>query len=147
MIRAHVIRHSKERLTKCSLQPVIGRDDLCFYTARGDFCLNADGMILLGVGAPELTSADAGCPILLLDSTWRLLPELERRVIGSPIRRSLPVGIRTAYPRVSKTGKDPDCGLASIEALYCALKIIGFDDHSLLADYYWKDAFLAQFSR
>ena len=38
---------------------------------------------------------------------------------------------------------DPPQGLASIEALYVAMKVLGFDDPSLLDGYHWKDEFLA----
>lgn len=137
-----IIRHPRERLAKCSLQPLVGRSDMRFLTAHHDLSFDATGYILLEVDAPVLTAADAGHPLLLLDSTWRLLPKLLGRITGTPIRRSLPEGIATAYPRVSKIGQDPLSGLASVEALYLALKILGRDDVSLLKDYHWRDIFL-----
>jgi pre-rRNA-processing protein TSR3 len=51
--------------------------------------------------------------------------------------------VRTAYPRVSKVFDDPTAGLASIEALYLARKLLGDDDPSLLDGYHWKAPFLA----
>jgi pre-rRNA-processing protein TSR3 len=62
---------------------------------------------------------------------------------GEPIRRSIPSQIRTAYPRTSRVFEDPPQGLASIEAVYVARRILGDDDPSLLDGYHWKQAFLA----
>jgi pre-rRNA-processing protein TSR3 len=49
---------------------------------------------------------------------------------------------KTAYPRVSKLGTDPENGLASIEALYVAYVILGRDPQGLLDNYHWKKEFL-----
>lgn len=139
-----VLRHPKERLSKCSLQPLVGHPDFCFIKANLEKPFDGTGYIFLTVDAPVLSSSDRGA-LLLLDSTWRLLPYLEKCVVGAPIRRSLPHSIKTAFPRVSKVFPDPVRGLASIEALYVAKKILGNDDTSFLESYYWKDAFLEQF--
>lgn len=138
-----VIRHANERLSKCSLTPLHGRPEITFLTAQGDMRFDATGFVVLAVDAPVLSAADAGHPLLLLDSTWRLLPKLMRRLDGQPLFRSLPAGARTAYPRASKTVPDPHGGLASVEALYLARKILGDDDVSLLDGYRWRDTFLA----
>ena len=55
--------------------------------------------------------------------------------------RSLP-DWRTAYPRKSKTHADPDRGLATIEAIYLAYRILNRDTTGLLKHYFWADAFL-----
>jgi pre-rRNA-processing protein TSR3 len=140
-----VIRHPRERLSKCSLEPLRGRPDITFLTARPDFRFDATGYILLRIDAPVLSTADAHLPLLLLDSTWRLLPKLEARLYGDPVPRSLPPTLRTAYPRVSKTTPDPARGLASVEALYAARLLQGRPVEGLLDAYRWRDAFLAQF--
>lgn len=137
-----IIRHPKERLSKCSLEPLRARTDLTFYKATKTFTFDADQHILLSVGAPPLSEQDRGLPLLLLDSTWRLLPQLETCLRGEPIRRSFPVTIATAFPRVSKIAEDPHGGLASVEALYLASYFLGVPDESLLAHYHWKDQFL-----
>ena len=95
--------------------------------------------------APPLSSADRGCPLLLLDSTWRLLAELRGCVTGDTIRRSIPGDVQTAYPRTSRYYEDPTGGLASVEALYVALKILGYDDPTLLDGYHWQEEFLARY--
>lgn len=140
-----IIRHPRERLSKCSLEPLRGRPDLLFHTATEGFRFDATGYILLRVDAPELSPRDAALPLLLLDSTWRLLPRLEAALTGQPVPRSLPAAVRTAYPRVSKISLDPIRGLASVEALFLARKLQHRDTTGLLDHYHWRDPFLAQF--
>jgi pre-rRNA-processing protein TSR3 len=141
-----VIRHHKERISKCSLRTLHERPEMGFLKARPGFRFDATGYTLLAVDAPELTLADAGRPLLLLDSTWRWLPQLEACLYGEPVRRSIPARVRTAYPRQSHLFEDPEHGLASVEALYVARRILGDDDPSLLAGYHWRDTFLLQFT-
>jgi pre-rRNA-processing protein TSR3 len=140
-----IIRHPKERKSKCSLEPLRDRPDLRFLTSGPGFTFDATGLILLALDAPVLSSRDAHRPLLLLDSTWRLLPSLMSIVQGEPVRRSLPTTLRTAYPRVSKIHADPACGLASVEALYAARWLQGRPVAGLLDDYHWRDTFLRQF--
>ena len=92
-----VIRHEKERVSKCSLRFLHGRPEITFLRARPGFTFDATGFVLLAVDAPPLARADAGHPLLLLDSTWRWLPGLLACVRGAPLRRSIPGGVRTAY--------------------------------------------------
>ena len=143
-VQTVVIRHPNENLAKCSLTPLHGRPEIEFLVGEGDMRFDATGHIVLAVDAPVISPADAGKPLLLLDTTWVLLPKLINRLTGTPVYRSLPDAVRTAYPRVSKMHRDPAAGLASVEALYLARKLLGDDDLSLLDGYYWKDAFLAK---
>ena len=138
-----VIRHPKERIAKCSLRFLHERPEMTFLRARPGFRFDATGFTLLPVDAPALSVADAGRPLLLLDSTWRWLPQLMACVTGTPVLRSIPGTVRTAYPRVSKVFEDPAAGLASIEALYLARRLLGDDDPTLLDGYHWKEPFLA----
>jgi len=144
IISVTVIRHWRERLSKCSLTPLQGREDITFIKAKHGFSFDAEGYTVLALGAPVLSQEDAHRPLLLLDSTWRLLSQLKEGLRGKSVPRSLPSGIETAYPRVSKVFADPLGGLASIEALYLAKRLLGKDDLSLLDQYPWKDAFLAK---
>ena len=107
------------------------------------FKFDATGYILLEVGARPISPADKGWPILVLDSTWRLLPRLQKSLTGGPRRRSIPGNIESAYPRKSKLFDDPKEGLASIEALYIAAELLGEGDPALLDGYEWKEEFLA----
>ena len=138
-----VIRHPRERIAKCSLRFLHERPEMTFLRARPGFRFDATGFTLLAVDAPALSVADAGRPLLLLDSTWRWLPQLMACVTGTPVLRSIPGTVRTAYPRVSKVFEDPAAGLASIEALYLARRLLGDDDPTLLDGYHWKEPFLA----
>lgn len=144
-MRDVIIRHPKERKSKCSLEPLRNRSDLLFLVASPELRFDATGYILLDVDAPPLTAEDGIFPLLLLDSTWRLLPQLQSCVQGNPMARSLPAGIKTAYPRRSKVSADPEAGLASVEALYAARLLQGRSTLDLLDHYHWKSAFLSQF--
>ncbi|MBM4061054.1 MAG: hypothetical protein FJ265_08150 [Planctomycetes bacterium] len=137
-----VIRHGKERIAKCSLRFLHGRPEITFLRAKPGFTFDATGFLLLAVDAVPLSAADAGRPLLLLDSTWRWLPQLLACLTGEPVRRSIPAGLQTAYPRASKLFEDPAAGLASVEALYVARRILGDDDETLLEGYHWKRRFL-----
>ena len=142
-----VIRHHKERIAKCSLRFLHERPEMTFLRARPGFTFDATGFVLLAVDAPPLSTGDAGHPLLLLDSTWRWLPQLAAAVRGTPIARSIPGVLRTAYPRTSRVFEDPAAGLASIEALYVARKLLGDDDPSLLDGYHWREPFLANLAQ
>ncbi|MFK7742427.1 MAG: hypothetical protein AB8H80_19085 [Planctomycetota bacterium] len=139
-----VIRHPKERIQKCSLRFLHERPEMTFMRGKPGLRFDATGFVLLAVDAPPLGLDDSGLPLLLLDSTWRWLPQLEACVAGEPVRRSIPGNLRTAYPRTSKLFEDPLGGLASIEALYVARRLLGDDDATLLDGYHWREEFLAQ---
>lgn len=141
-----VIRHPRERRSKCSLTPLEGRTDIRFFKARVGWEFDITAYTVLALGAPELSVEDAGRPLLLLDSTWRLLPQLEACLKGEGVRRTLPA-VETSYPRVSKIDQDPHGGLASVEALYLAWLMLGVRDDSLLQSYYWRDAFIRNLER
>jgi pre-rRNA-processing protein TSR3 len=162
-----IIRHPKEKRRKCTVEPLRGRPGFTFYNARPGFVFEASNCLLLSVDAPCLSPADAAWlnnppsptreenieknpthakrTLLLLDAAWRLLPVLEKCLSGIPRKRSLPATLKTAYPRLSKMTEDPTQGLASIEALYAALALLGHNDPGLLDDYHWKEDFLEAF--
>jgi pre-rRNA-processing protein TSR3 len=141
-----IIRHPKERRSKCSLTPLEGRSEIDFLRARPGWGFDVTGYTILALGAPALSADDADRPLLLLDSTWRLLPQLQACLLGAGTYRTLPV-VETAYPRVSKIEVDPMGGLASVEALYLALLMLGKRDDSLLEDYYWRESFMQNLRR
>lgn len=140
-----VIRHLREKISKCSLRHLHGRPEMTFLRARPGFEFDATGFVVLAVDGEPLSIRDAGRPLLLLDATWRWLPQLFACLRGSVLRRSIPGSVVTAYPRSSKLWPDPSAGLASIEALYVARSIVGDADPTLLDGYHWKDQFLLQF--
>ena len=136
-----VIRHPRENLKKCSLRHLHEHPSFTFHKATDGFSFDATGFTLLDINAPAISIEDANRPILLLDSTWNLLPKVRAKVYGNYVARSLPPSILTAYPRVSKMHDDPN-GLATIEALYAALRAIGAPDISILKEYHFAKRFL-----
>ena len=76
----------------------------------------------------------------MLDGTWKWAEKMEREFADVPVR-SLPEW-KTAYPRVSKLYEDPEAGLATIEAIYAAYRLLGRDTSNLLAGYHWAERFL-----
>ena len=136
-----IVVHPKERRSKCSVEPLRGRPGFAFWNwpSRGPEPL--DGYVRLGLGGPDLSAADAGRGLLLLDGTWTLAAKMEPDFPDLPVR-GLPAGWTTAYPRVSKLTVDPAGGLATIEALYAAYVALGRDTAGLLDAYRWRDEFL-----
>ena len=139
-----IIRHRRENLKKCTLSGLEGKNSLCFYTYPVDPLPDFTGFLLLRVGAPPLTLLDAGRDLLLIDGTWRLAEKIEQQLPKSLEPRSLPPHYRTAYPRKQTHCPDPLSGLASVEALYLAHRILGRPYSDLLESYYWKDEFLTK---
>jgi pre-rRNA-processing protein TSR3 len=135
-----IVRHTHENRKKCSVWPLRGREDLHFlsYPVRERPAL--EGYVRLAAEGPELSSADAESGILLLDGSWRWAAAMTRDFEDVP-PRSLH-GYKTAYPRVSKLGSDPDNGLASVEALFVAYHILGRSTEGLLDHYRWAEEFL-----
>jgi len=137
-----ILRDPKESPKKCSLVPLRGTPGIEFVAYDRERTLDGAGRVLLDPAGEPITAADAGRPLLVLDSNWRRLPKLRETVTGDPAPRRLPP-LRTAYPRRSRDFEDPAEGLASVEALYAALRLLGHGgiDH-LLADYRWANEFL-----
>ena len=135
-----IVRHSRENPRKCSVLPLRGRADLIFlpYPVRQRPPL--DGYVRLAADGPPLTAADAAAGLLLLDGSWRWAAAMTRDFLDVP-PRSL-TGWRTAYPRSSKLGTDPDNGLASVEALFVAYHLTGRPTAGLLDHYRWAAEFL-----
>ncbi|MEX0702871.1 MAG: hypothetical protein WD069_12315 [Planctomycetales bacterium] len=135
-----IVVHPKERRSKCSVEPLRGRDGFLFwkYPARGGESL--ENYVRLGIGGPPLGPEDARRGLLVLDGTWRRAAAMEKDYADVPIR-SLPPW-QTAYPRVSKTFDDPAEGLATIEALFAAYTILGRDTRGLFDHYRWAERFL-----
>ncbi len=137
-----IVVHPRENRRKCSVEPLRANREFCFwpYPQRGSEPL--DAYVRLGIGGPQLSVADAEAGLLVIDSTWRLAPRMERLYAELPVR-SLPPLV-SAYPRMSKKLTDPDDGLATIEAIYAAFTMLRRDTAGLLDRYHWAEAFLAQ---
>jgi pre-rRNA-processing protein TSR3 len=138
-----ILRDPRESARKCSLTPLRGRERIRFASYDPARRVEAGGRILLHPEGELLTAADAGRDLLLVDCAWRRVERLLSTVDGELVRRRLPP-LRTAYPRASKLFEDPAAGLASVEALYAALWILGEPRPELLAGYRWREQFLAE---
>lgn len=136
-----IVRHPKENPRKCSVLPLKGRADLLFlgYPVRDAPPL--EGYVRLAAEGPPLTAADRAAGLLLLDGSWRWAGAMTA-AFAHVAPRSLS-GYRTAYPRASKQGTDPDNGLATVEALYLAYHLLGRPTAGLLDHYHWAADFLA----
>jgi pre-rRNA-processing protein TSR3 len=137
-----ILRDPRESAKKCSLTPLRGRPGIQFVSFARSRRLDGSGRVLLHPDGEELGPSDRGRGILLLDCSWKRLPDLLATVDGDPPRRRLPV-LATAYPRKSRIFQDPETGLASIEALYAAAALLGQPCGELLAGYRWAESFLA----
>src|SRR3984957_15536958 len=136
-----IVRHPNENPRKCSVLPLRGRADVVFLGYPVQQRPPLEGYIRLAAEGPPLSADDAAAGVLLLDGSWRWAGGMERDFSDAP-PLSLS-GWKTAYPRVSKLGTDPDNGLASIEALFLAHHLLGRPTEGLLDHYRWAAEFLA----
>lgn len=135
-----IVVHPKERKSKCTVQSLRTREDFVFWKFPRKEPDKLTSYVRLGMGGPQISSADAESGLLVLDGTWRLAEKMEPAFEELPVR-SLPPW-ETAYPRVSKQFDDPDSGLATIEAIFIAYQLMGYETEGLLEGYYWADEFL-----
>lgn len=135
-----IVVHPRERRAKCTVQPLRNRQGFVFYK-HPRVPRELAGYVRLGLDGPPLGPADSNSGLLVLDGTWRWVEPMERLMSSVPIR-SLP-RLTTAYPRSSKVSDDPEGGLATIEAIYAAYRILGRDTTSLLDHYHWGPQFVA----
>lgn len=134
-----IVVHPRERRAKCTVRPLRGLPGFEFrrFPLRQPI---PDGYVRLGLGGPLLTSDDADRGLLVLDGTWRWAGRMEADLDEIPVR-SLPP-LHTAYPRSSKVFDDPEGGLATVEAVYAALVILGRSTEGVLDHYHWREEFL-----
>jgi pre-rRNA-processing protein TSR3 len=137
-----ILRDPREATAKCSLTPLAGLPGVRIVPYRGRDRLAAGERTFLHPEGEELGPADRGRDLLLIDCAWRKVEKLRRAVDGVLHLRRLPPFV-SAYPRRSKTFADPAQGLASVEALYLATRILGEPREDFLATYRWREAFLA----
>jgi pre-rRNA-processing protein TSR3 len=136
-----ILRDPRESKAKCSLTPLRGAPGVRFLEYRHDRRYDVGERVLLSPDGEPFGPADAAADLLLIDCAWRRVPQLLARCDGALRPRRLP-SLATAYPRASKTFRDPDEGLASIEALYAASVLLGEPHPEWLDDYRWRDEFL-----
>jgi pre-rRNA-processing protein TSR3 len=135
-----IVRNPRENPKKCSVLPLRGRAGLVFLSYPVTRPPELHNYVRLAAEGKELSAADTDRGLLLLDASWRWAEAMNQDFLEVP-SRSLH-GYRTAYPRKSKRGTDPEHGLASIEALFLAYHILGRPTTGLLDQYRWADEFL-----
>jgi pre-rRNA-processing protein TSR3 len=136
-----ILRDPRESPKKCSLTPLRGTPGIRFVSFDKDRRCDAGSRIWLHPDGEELRPSERARPLFLIDCAWRRVDALRASVDGDLEPRRLPALV-SAYPRKSKTFADPDRGLASIEALYAALALLGDPRPELLASYRWAREFL-----
>ncbi len=144
-----ILRHRKENLKKCSLKGLEQRTDMGFFTYPKDVLPDLSSYLLLTLNAPFLTAGDRMYGLFLIDGTWKYAETMLGQ-LNKPHdfqTRSLPPDFQTAYPRRQDDCSDPLRGLASVEALYIAYRILDRNTEGLLDNYHWKDAFLKKNER
>jgi pre-rRNA-processing protein TSR3 len=134
-----IVRHTHESPHKCSILPLKGRPGIVIVNYPLLERPPLEGYVRLSAEGPPLGPDDVDAGLLLLDGSWRWAAAMERDFADIP-PRSLS-GWKSAYPRRSKLGTDPDNGLASIEALYIAHHILGRPTEGLLDAYRWAEEF------
>jgi len=139
-----ILRDPKESAAKCSLTPLRGKPGVRFVPFKQGRRLDAGGRIFLDPEGDLLSPGDlelAPKGLFLIDCSWRRVAKLLASVDGELLPRRLPQ-LRTAYPRRSKTFEDPGAGLASVEALFAAMALLGQPRPDLLDEYHWRERFL-----
>lgn len=147
MLRYEILMDKNENPRKCTIHPLKDRPDFHVRYFRGnkpiakfeaDCLLHMDGLDLSTLAGRKFNS------VALIDCTWKKVGGALQRIEGSlPTLVRIPGGFTTAYPRKNKEGKDPDGGLATIEALFIAAAFLGTWDETLLDKFHFKEKFLA----
>ena len=144
--RYEILMDKRENPRKCTIHPIKDRPDFSvryFSKNRPIAAFAAD--CLLHVDGEDLATMDKRglASLALIDCTWRkVAPTLQRVERPLPRLVRIPEGFVTAYARRNKEGKDPEAGLATIEALFIAAAFLGFWDETLLEKYYFGPDFL-----
>ncbi len=135
-----IVVHKSEKAKKCSVAPLRGTAGFDFYRFPLFEKPELPNFVRLGMDGPELGEADMDKGLLVLDGTWKRAAAMEKVFSDIPARTLPPW--RTAYPRISKVFDDPHGGLATVEAIFAALTILGRNTDGILDHYHWKEAFL-----
>ncbi len=141
-----ILMDKKENPRKCTILPLKHRQDFQIRYFRGDAPIAPfQATVLLHIDGENLANLrkEKICSLALIDCNWKKVEPTMKR-IPQPLPRlvSIPEGFVTAYPRKNKEGKDPDGGLATIEALFIAASFLGVWDESLFDEYHFKEEFL-----
>jgi len=146
MLRLHptlILRHKRENRKKCSLRGLENREGFQFFSYPLQVKLpSLEKYLVLSLDGEPLTRTDNDKGLFLIDGTWRYSEKMLKSLPPGFETRSLPSYFVTAYPRKQEDCKDPQRGLASIEALFLAFHILGRKTENLLDHYHWKEEFI-----
>jgi pre-rRNA-processing protein TSR3 len=137
-----IVVHPREKRSKCTVEALRGCEGFVFWTFPDRGPEPLAGYVRLVMEGPVLGADDVDRGLLVLDGTWRLAHRMDKFFHELP-PRSLPP-IHTAYPRTSRIKPDPPGGLATIEAIYAAYRLLGRPCERLLDQYHWAGEFLAR---
>jgi pre-rRNA-processing protein TSR3 len=142
-----ILMDRKENPRKCTILPQKERGDFKIRYFGGPKPIDpfvAD--CLLHIDGEDLATMERGScrSVALIDCNWKKVAGALQKVVR-PLPRlvRIPSGFLTAYPRRNAEGKDPEAGLATIEALFIAAAFLGTWDETLLDKYHFKTEFLA----
>ncbi len=147
-LKIEVIIDHGETANKCTIAPLVDRIDFRLIPVGRDLSLGRlNSPVLLHHEGECITQVAQRMPvsgIAVIDCIWRRLDPLMKRIERPlPLLCRIPDGFVTAYPRRSKDCSDPDVGLATIEAIFIALTLVGKWDLSLLEHYPFAEKFIA----
>ncbi len=142
-----VLMDKHENPRKCTIAPLAGRADLKIrkFSGNGPFPpFESDCLLHIDGEDLSLLTQKKYSSLALIDCNWKKVAGTLQKVVR-PLPRlvRIPEGFATAYPRKNAEGKDPDGGLATIEALFIAAAFLGTWDETLLDKYHFQKEFLA----
>lgn len=137
-----IIRDARESPKKCTIAALRGFPNITIRGWQRDTRIDISGATFLHPGGEPLSAADANRTLLIVDSSWHHLAQMMNDLIGAHEKRSIPAGFVSAYPRRSRIYQDPANGLASVEALFIALTILGDRREDILEPYHFRNQFL-----
>ena len=151
-LKYEVLVDRSENPRKCTVQPLHYRPDFALRRfTRGRPIGQLTAALLLHIdGAPLDQMRTAGAlgsvrSVAVIDCHWKrcaaIMMQLSRPL---PTLARIPDGFVTAYPRRNMKGEDPEGGLATIEAIFIAAAFLGTWDETLLKEYHFAAAFLAE---
>lgn len=141
-----ILMDARENPRKCTILPLKERTDFKIrYFHAGRPISAFQSQLLLHVDGEDLSEwkQEPVESLGLIDCNWKKVgPAMQQLAKPLPRLVKIPNSFVTAYPRRNKEGKDPEEGLATIEALFIAAAFLGNWDETLFDKYFFKEAFL-----